>query len=95
MGPNARATTVQAKHITLYGIEKSGVGRLTSKVSLTMRIKLGPSEITNLKQRNFNSFKCQMKNGDTYLSPNDNVFKLLTEIFVGEGRIEENMAEGR
>lgn len=28
-GPNAKATTVQARHITLYGILKSGVGNDT------------------------------------------------------------------
>ena len=29
MGPKARAATVQARQITLYGIEKSGVGIVT------------------------------------------------------------------
>merc|ERR1719245_163500 len=33
-GPNARATTVQARHITLYGIEKSGVGKFTKRASV-------------------------------------------------------------
>lgn len=33
-GPNANATAVHAKQITLYGILKSGVGRLMRIVSV-------------------------------------------------------------
>ena len=32
--PNAMATTVQAKHMTLYGMLKSGVGRDTTRLSV-------------------------------------------------------------
>ena len=33
-GPKAKATTVQVKQITLYGIEKSGVGKFTRSDSV-------------------------------------------------------------
>ena len=33
-GPKAKATTVHVKQMTLYGIEKSGVGKFTNRASV-------------------------------------------------------------
>lgn len=38
-GPKAKATTVQAKHITLYGILKSGVGNVIIRFSVLTSTK--------------------------------------------------------
>lgn len=60
--PKAIATTVHAKHMTLYGMLKSGVGKDTSRASVCSRKKnwLELSDI--LKKKRKETFKqCEIK----------------------------------
>ena len=62
--PNAMATTVQAKQMTLYGILKSGVGRVIRRISVWRRRNTSSSGLVSRldnKKTNKNKLKTVKK----------------------------------
>lgn len=61
--PNAMATTVHAKQMTLYGILKSGVGRVMRRISVWRRRNTSSSGVVltlDKKKTNKNKIKTTM-----------------------------------